>query len=84
MKYGGDFYLVHRPERLAELIARGSEVGLEAKRLRFLRHREDQAISLILLQFRKGGKPGLIIEEASLFDKFGNPTSYYQEVYHIH
>ena len=84
LKYGGDFYLVHRPERLAELIARGSEVGLEAKRLRFLRHREDQAISLILLQFRKGGKPGLIIEEASLFDKFGNPTSYYQEVYHIH
>ena len=84
LKYGGDFYLVHRPERLAELIARGSEVGLEAKRLRFLRHREDQAISLILLQFRKGGKPGLIIEEVSLFDKFGNPTSYYQEVYHIH
>ena len=84
LKYGGDFYLVHRPERLAELIARGSEVGLEAKRLRFLRHREDQAISLILLQFRKGGKPGLIIDEASLFDKNGNPTSYYQEVYHIH
>ena len=84
LKYGGDFYLVHRPERLAELIARGSEVGLEAKRLRFLRHREDQAISLILLQFRKGGKPGLIIEESSLFDKNGNPTSYYREVYHIH
>ncbi len=83
LKYGGDFYLVHRPERLAELIARGSEVGLEAKRLRFLRHREDQAFSLILLQFRKGGKPGLIIEESSLFDKTGNPTFYYREVYHI-
>lgn len=82
LKYGGDFYLVHRPERLAELIARGAEVGLEAKRLRFLRHRENQAFSLILLQFRKGGKPGLIIEESSLFDPFGNPTPYYREVYH--
>ena len=83
LKYGGDFYLVHRPERLAELIARGAEVGLEAKRLRFLRHREDQAFSLILLQFRKGGKAGLIIDEASLFDKNGNHTPYYREVYHI-
>lgn len=83
LKYGGDFYLVHRPERLAELIARGAEAGLEAKRLRFLRHRENQAFSLILLQFRKGGKAGLIIDEASLFDQNGNPTPYYREVYHI-
>ena len=82
LKYGGDFFLVHRPERLAELIARGAEAGLEAKRLRFLRHRENLPFSLILLQFRKGGKPGLIIEESSLFDKSGNPTSYYREVYH--
>ncbi len=83
LKYGGDFFLVHRPERLAELIARGCEAGLEAKRLRVLRHREDSAPTLILLSFRKGGKPGLIWEEESLFHADGSPTPFYRAVYHL-
>lgn len=82
LQYGGDFFLVHRPERLAELIARGAAVNLEAKRLRLVRHREDCPVSLVLLQFRKGGKPGLIWEELSLFDTQGNPTDAHREVYH--
>ena len=68
---------------MAELIARGSEVNLEAKRLLLLRHKQDGPITLIFLQFRKGGKPGLIIEEASLFDTNNEPTAFYKSVYHI-
>ena len=83
LKFGGDFFLVHKPERLAELICRGSEHHLEAKRLLLLRHREDGPIALICLQFRKGGKPGLIIEESSLFDTNNEPTAFYKSVYHI-
>ena len=83
LKYGGDFFLVHKPERLAELIACGAKENLEAKRLRLVRHKEGGEISLILLQFRKGGKPGLIIEEAILFDKENNPTDFYKAVYHL-
>ena len=83
LKYGGDFFLVHKPERMAELIARGSEVNLEAKRLLLLRHRQDGPITLICLQFRKGGKPGLIIEEEALFDSKNEPTAFYKSVYHI-
>ena len=82
LKYGGDFFLVHKPERLAELICRGSEVHLEAKRLLLLRHRQDGPITLICLQFRKGGKPGLNIEEASLFDLQNAPTGFHNQVYH--
>ena len=83
LKYGGDFFLVHKPERLAEIIALGNKQGLEAKRLCLLRHKEQGPISLVLLQLRKGGKPGLKIEEQALFDKENNPTSFYREVYHI-
>lgn len=83
LKYGGDFFLVHKPERLAELIAKAAPYHLEAKRLCLVRHKENGPITLILLQFRKGGKPGLILEENSLFDASGNPTSYYRSVYHI-
>ena len=83
LKYGGDFYLVQKPERLAELICRGSEVNLEAKRLLLLRHRETGPITLVCLQFRKGGKPGITIEEHSLFDANLEPTAFYRSVYHI-
>lgn len=83
LKYGGDFFLVHRPERLGEIILRAGENGMEAKRLRLLRHRESGAVALVLMQFRKGGKPGLKIEDAALFDNHGNPTDYYKAVYHL-
>ena len=83
LRYGGDFFLVHKPERLAQLIGCGAKQGLEAKRLLLLHHKEGSDISLIFLSFRKGGKPGLIIEEESLFDRNGQPTDFYRSVYHL-
>lgn len=83
LKFGGDFFLVHRPERLAELIARGSEEGLEAKRLCLMRHNADSPVTLILLQFRKGAKPGLLWEEITLHNADGSPTDAYRKIYHI-
>ena len=83
LRYGGDFFLVHKPEKLAQLIACGAAVSLEAKKLTLVRHKEGCPITLILLQFRKGGKSGLQIHEQSLFDSHGEPTAYYREVYHI-
>ena len=83
LKFGGDFFLVHKPERLAELIATASRYQLEAKRLGLVRHREGGPVNLILLQFRKGGKPGLSWEEIILHHADGSPTQVYQEIYHI-
>ncbi len=83
LRYGGDFFLVHRPERLAELCACGAAVKLEAKRLQLVRHKKNDPINLILLQFRKGGKPGLIIEELYLFEDDGSPSPAYRKLYHI-
>ena len=83
LKYGGDFYLVHRPERLAELFACAANNALEPKRLQLLRHRQDGPVALVLVQCRKGGKPGLVWEEESLFDASGAPTEYYRRLYHI-
>ena len=83
LKYGGDFFLVHRPERLAQLCAQACAHQLEPKRLMLLRHRSDGPVSLILVQCRKGGKPGIVWEEASLFDTTGAPTDYYKNIYHL-
>ena len=83
LQYGGDFYLVHRPERLAEIMTKASNLHLEPKRLCLLRHRENGPVSLILLQCRKGGKPGLSWEEWALYDTQGNPTERYKTLYHL-
>ena len=83
LKYGGDFFLVHKPENLAEICYQAGAHHLEPKRLLLLRHREDGPISLILLQCRKGGKPGLSIEEAALHHSDGTPTDYYKQLYHL-
>ena len=83
LKFGGDLFLVHKPERLAELIATAGRFRLEAKRLCLLRHRPDASVNLILLQFRKGAKPGLLWEEITLHNADGTPTPVYKEIYHI-
>lgn len=81
--YGGDFYLVHKPERLAQLCGCAAASGLEPKRLRLVRHREDGPVILVLLQCRKGAKPGLQWEELSLHRSDGSPTEDYRRIYHI-
>lgn len=83
VRYGGDFFLVHKPERLSELCACATAHKLEPKRLQLLRHRPDDPISLILLQCRKGAKPGLTITEECLRNKSGEPSDYYRRLYHI-
>ena len=83
VRYGGDFFLVHKPDRLAELCVFAAKHGFEPKRLQLLRHRVSDPVSLILLQCSKGGKPGLAIEEEYLQEADGQPSAYYRRLYHI-
>ena len=82
LRFGGDFFLVHKPERLAELIFEAVSTGLEPKRLRLVRHRPDSPVSMILLSCRKGAKPGLILEDLTLHHTDGTPTADYKRIYH--
>ena len=81
--FGGDFFLVHKPEKLAQLCFEAAAHGLEPKRLRLVRHRPDAPVSLILLSCRRGGKPGLQIDELTLFHADGTPTADYKRIYNL-
>lgn len=83
VKYGGDFFLVHKPERLAEICATAARFQMEVKRLCLVRHKAADPVNLILVQCRKGAKPGLIWEELCLFEADGTPTGRYREIYHL-
>lgn len=83
LQYGGDFWLVHRPERLGEICACAERNGMAPKRLCLLRHRKGGPVALILVQCRKGGRHGLSWEEICLYDASGQPTADYRSIYHI-
>ena len=83
LRYGGDFYLVHKPEKLSAICSEATRSGLEPKVLRLVRHHREALPNLIALQCRKGGKPGLKWEEITLFHSNGSPTEDYRRIYHI-
>ena len=83
LKYGGDLCMVYRPERLAELFSLASQVKLEPKRLCLVRHKPADPVSLVLVQCRKGAKPGLIWEELHLYESDGSPSGAYRTLYNL-
>ncbi len=83
LKFGGDLFLVHRPERLGEIFALGSARGLEPKRLCPVHHRSGGPVALVLVQLRKGAKPGLQWQELCLHTADGSPTDDHKRIYHM-
>ena len=61
-RWGGAFALVHRPERLSEILCTLTAHDLEPKRLRMVQHRAESAPILVLVEARRGGRPGLLID----------------------
>lgn len=83
VKWGGAFTVVHRPERLSELLCSLTKYGLEPKRLRLVSHKAASAPNLILVEARRGGKPGLSIEPPLILAKDdGSDTQEIQKIYH--
>lgn len=83
LRSGGRFFLVHKPERLADLMVSLRENRLEPKRLRLVRHRAGGPVSLVLLEARLDGKPGLVFEpDLALFDENGAESEDHKRIYH--
>lgn len=61
LRWGGRFCLVHKPERLTDVLTTLRQSGMEPKRLRFVCKQADAAPSLFLVEGCRGGKPGLAI-----------------------
>lgn len=80
---GGSVCLVHKPERLSELMCMMTAQGIEPKRLRLVCHRAGRAPSLILIEGRRGGRPGLKIEpELILTNPDGTDSEEAKRIYH--
>lgn len=76
LRWSGTFCVVYRPERLTDLLCALRINGLEPKRLRLVEAKPSSAPSLVLVEARRGGKPGLSIEPPLILsDASGVPTA---------
>lgn len=84
LRWGGRFFLVHKPERLVDLMTGLRAARLEPKRIRFVRHRAESAVNLVLIESRLGGKPGLQYEpDLILYTQTGELSAEGRRIYHL-
>lgn len=75
LKYGGRLCVCQRPERLTDVICAMREQGIEPKRLRLVQQRKESEPWLVLLEGRRGGKPGLKCLPALIVEDVGGRYS---------
>ena len=61
LKNNGVIALVHRPDRLIEIIETMKKYNIEPKRLQFVYPKLDKESNMILIEGKKNGNPGLKI-----------------------
>ena len=73
LKPTGKLFMVHRADRMCDVITTFRKYNIEPKRLKVVYPGEGKAASLILIEGAVGGKPQLKLEEAVfMYDKDGN------------
>lgn len=82
LRWGGKFCLVHKPERLADVLCALRDAGMEPKRLRFVHNRAADPPSLFLAEGCRGGRPGITVEPPLILQNGdGTPTAELNAIY---
>lgn len=78
----GRFYMVHRPFRLPEILAKMSAYRIEPKRMRLVHPFVDKEPNMVLIEGLRGGNPRMKVEPPLLVYQKGG--SYTEEVLRIY
>ena len=79
---GGNFYMVHRPFRLAEIMTTLVKYKLEPKRMQLVYPYVDKEPNMVLIQATKGGKSRISVEKPLIvYEKPGVYTKDILEIY---
>ncbi|MCL2574207.1 MAG: tRNA1(Val) (adenine(37)-N6)-methyltransferase [Defluviitaleaceae bacterium] len=83
LRFGGRFYMVHRPNRLADIITTLRKHKLEPKILRFVQPKAGAAPNTLLIAAAKGGKPHLDMKPPLIiYDEDGQYTDEVRRIYY--
>lgn len=82
LKSKGKLYLVHKPERIVDLVSLSRKYNLELKELRFMQPSIDKRPSIVLLEYVKDGGRECKVKEVLLqYDDKGNHSEEIMELY---
>lgn len=85
LKPKGRFYMVHRPFRLPEILAKMSAYGIEPKRMRLVYPYIDKEPNMVLLEGLRGGRPRMQVEPPLIvYQKDGEYTEELMKLSLIH
>ncbi len=79
----GQLYIVHKPERMSDLISVARKYNLEPKTIRFVYPRVDTKPSIVLIKYVKKGGNELIIEKP-LIEYKDDSNTYTDEIYKMY
>lgn len=82
LKDKGRLYMVHRPNRLSDILWATREYGLEAKTLQLIHSKAQKAPNLLLLECIKGGNIDLKIEKPIIV--YNEDGTYTEEIYSLY
>ncbi len=82
LKPGGNFCMVHRPFRLAEIINVMTKYKLEPKRMRLVYPFIDKEPNMVLIEGCRGGKPRMTVEKPLIVYK--EQGKYTDEIYEVY
>lgn len=83
LKDKGSFFMVHRPERLAEIIFTLKKYKLEPKKVRFVHSTYKEEPKLVLIKAVKNAKEFLKVEKPLIvYNEQGDYTEEILEIYH--
>ena len=82
LKPGGNFYMVHRPFRLAEIMVMLQEYRLEPKRMRLVYPFVDREPNMVLIEANRGGRPRMTVERPLII--YREQGVYMPEIYEIY
>lgn len=84
LKHRGKFFMVHRPDRIVDILYFMREYNIEPKYLRFVHPSIDKRPSMVLIEGSKcGGKELKVLEPLYVYDQNGNYTQEIKNIYGI-
>ena len=82
LKPGGNFCMVHRPFRLAEIITVMKEYKLEPKRMKLVYPYVDKEPNMVMIEGCRGGKSRMTVEKPLIV--YREPNVYTDEIYDVY
>lgn len=82
LKPGGNFYMVHRPFRLSEILVLLHDYKLEPKRMQLVYPYVDKEPNMVLIEANRGGRPRMTVEKPLIV--YREAGVYMPEIYEIY